>query len=801
MLCSTCDSMLREQKGLRKADWASLKYDHHPTLDDLKRSADLGCYICCIIWNELPSSDEDPLQSVTCASPLTNSSLAPNLEQPEQPKGPYVKANLWTNFDALNGHLHCNLSFALKNTTEYIARFYLDATGLDSRPKTYILLTDNTSSDEVVQLAREWLLDCSGPYHSLCPSGGDSDNSEPYYPTRLIELDPRGPKDRHPPGSEDPNGGEILIDTVRLVTTQDWKVAGVSSGQPVRKHDDVSPFPDQSSPIGCVPRGHYATLSHCWGTANFLQLRRENEEELKKEILLEDLPPTFRDAIRFLRRLSSSIKYIWIDSLCIRQGDKDDWAAESIKMYDVYRNSYLNISATAATDSSKGLFVQRQSHRVWTADVDVNLKGLSGGDFSMTGNGNPNDVPAVRKFKIYFPYHWTILVDDAPVNRRGWVLQERLLAPRILHFCEDQIAWECGHVFATESCAQGLRLSYGEDVLLRLRRELAYERMEDMAENDENDENGRDFGKSEALTTVRHWCDVVGRYSNTALSEPRDKLIALSGLAEVIGHRIGHDVVYVAGMWAIHLAEQLLWYVHPVYNNRQLGYPQRRAKEWRAPSFSWAALDTPQGISFRRASRLGSFQISIEAIHVRPYGIRDPVPDRRRFGRIDEECYIDIDCCLWEIEIWKEDYVHRGSEMSNGYKWALVPTRQTPKADNSELGTEDTCTEDDSISEDLRNIDFYQDPSWTQLRLDSPYDDFGGTGSLLEEGKTYCIPVSDYVWLFLLVQRLEGKRSEGHGNIDCYRRIGIAELDFYYVDKEVLDLKIKRAGRQNIRLV
>jgi hypothetical protein len=38
---------------------------------------------------------------------------------------------------------------------------------------------------------------------------------------------------------------------------------------------------------------------------------------------------------------------------------------------------------------------------------------------------------------------WTNHIDKAPVNRRGWVLQERLMAPRVLHFCHDQVAWEC----------------------------------------------------------------------------------------------------------------------------------------------------------------------------------------------------------------------------------------------------------------------------------------------------------------------------------------------------------------------
>ena len=88
--------------------------------------------------------------------------------------------------------------------------------------------------------------------------------------------------------------------------------------------------------------GRYATLSHCWGKTHPIKLIGANEERLKEGIFVKELPATFRDAVRFVRCLCESIRYIWIDSLCIRQDDAEDWAAESVRMYDVYRNSYLN---------------------------------------------------------------------------------------------------------------------------------------------------------------------------------------------------------------------------------------------------------------------------------------------------------------------------------------------------------------------------------------------------------------------------------------------------------------------------
>jgi len=44
---------------------------------------------------------------------------------------------------------------------------------------------------------------------------------------------------------------------------------------------------------------------------------------MRTEILMEKLPYTFRDAVTIAHHLN--IRYLWIDSMCIIQGDRDDW--------------------------------------------------------------------------------------------------------------------------------------------------------------------------------------------------------------------------------------------------------------------------------------------------------------------------------------------------------------------------------------------------------------------------------------------------------------------------------------------
>jgi hypothetical protein len=107
------------------------------------------------------------------------------------------------------------------------------------------------------------------------------------------------------------------------------------------------------------PSGPYVTLSHCWGQALFLCLLEENMDSFLAETAFGRLPKTFADAIGISRRLG--VHYIWIDSLTIIQKSRNDWLREAAQMHHVYSNSFCNISATGATDSSVGLFFDRNT--------------------------------------------------------------------------------------------------------------------------------------------------------------------------------------------------------------------------------------------------------------------------------------------------------------------------------------------------------------------------------------------------------------------------------------------------------
>ncbi|KAK3374567.1 heterokaryon incompatibility protein-domain-containing protein [Podospora didyma] len=71
-------------------------------------------------------------------------------------------------------------------------------------------------------------------------------------------------------------------------------------------------------------------------------------------IPVETLPKTFQDTVNFTRRLG--IRYIWIDAICIVQGDEKNWLHESAKMCDVYGHAHLTLASAHSPDSEGGLY-------------------------------------------------------------------------------------------------------------------------------------------------------------------------------------------------------------------------------------------------------------------------------------------------------------------------------------------------------------------------------------------------------------------------------------------------------------
>lgn len=299
------------------------------------------------------------------------------------------------------------------------------------------------------------------------------------------------------------------------------------------------------------PRTMYVTLSHCWGRNNILSLLDSNIEEFQRSIPFESLPKTFRDAVEVTRGLG--YQYLWIDSLCIIQKSSTDWHRESAFIGDIYSNAILNIAATASVDSNGGLF--QGSKSLALNPCRVNLKG---------------NLIDETEFICHRPYEWDDSIERAPLARRAWVVQERMLSPRIVHFAEDQIYWEC------QSCRDS-EISTGFNYS-----------SEDL-----------DFLAARAVDPVKiydNWERTVNKYTRCLLTFESDKLVALAGLAHRTCQQLGVEHTdYLAGIWKAQMPTGLLWRILPHVRRR------KRILE-RAPSWSWACMNgeilMPRGDDF-----------------------------------------------------------------------------------------------------------------------------------------------------------------------------------------------------------
>ncbi|GAP92528.2 putative heterokaryon incompatibility protein [Rosellinia necatrix] len=295
----------------------------------------------------------------------------------------------------------------------------------------------------------------------------------------------------------------------------------------------------------------YVALSHCWGLKPIRCMTvRANIEAQKREIVWSSLPATFRDVVLFSRRLG--VQFVWIDSMCIIQRDRDDWLREAGRMMHVYQHAYLTIGAAHAVDSTKGLFSR------WKRKGQLKLGKIRHGsqEYSLYAQLSLEDTTN--------PY---LVYRTEPLFKRAWTFQERIISPRILYFTGRELVWEC---YQTTSCQCGFHCSGTENVqsLKMTFFEYLPQRMIPGPQNNDHesanlsiisaDTSPPDDSNDLRFKLDKSWRRMVGFYSSLALTNATDKLLAIGALAEYV-KAARQDESYLAGLWSRSLHADLLW--------------------------------------------------------------------------------------------------------------------------------------------------------------------------------------------------------------------------------------------------
>ncbi|KAH0495925.1 hypothetical protein TgHK011_009450 [Trichoderma gracile] len=380
---------------------------------------------------------------------------------------------------------------------------------LAAREVAYRLPNLHPSSEETVDMMKEWLQECITS-HVECQELQRSDRTSQAPapgPRRLLHL-----------------SGSTAAPQVRL---------------------------EQHSAPGALRE--YAALSYCWGGDQAVKLKGELVECWKRGIPYEAFPKTIRDAMWMTMALG--LEYLWVDALCIIQDSDQDKAEQISRMAEIYEQAYVTISAARATAAPEGFLHSRY------------IPGERG--FRMPFTCEDGRMSAVVLWQGREPDAWE------PIDKRSWCLQESILSPRVLEFGTHNVRLRCARSRADEAAQLkcdgwvGRSKTFAQLGMTQpLVSSIDWKSLE------------------EPYKFVQAWQMLVSHYTRRGLGWYQDKLLAISAIARKMGRMGGKKRCYIAGLWAEHLGEMLLW--HPNYGP-DAKEKARRHETYVAPSWSWGS--------------------------------------------------------------------------------------------------------------------------------------------------------------------------------------------------------------------
>ncbi|TGJ87796.1 hypothetical protein E0Z10_g904 [Xylaria hypoxylon] len=319
----------------------------------------------------------------------------------------------------------------------------------------------------------------------------------------------------------------------------------------------------QYSQISEVQHFRYIALSHPWGDRSehsHYCTTRENITCHKAGIDVDILPRTFKDAIQTTRQLG--VRYLWIDSLCIVQGEDGDFEEEAKHMETVFSSAYCVIAATCARGASSGFLKSRSGRTI------VKLE-------------RPGEPPLYVCDSID---NFQRDVIEGTLNKRGWVLQERALARRTIYFANNQTYWECG---------EGVRC----ETLMRMRNYILLVYV--LANGTLSSNQAALLGdpKFPKVATdsskggrIRLYELLYKQYSRLHFTRSYDRPLAIAGLEQRLIRAFDTQGGY--GVFTRYFGRGLLWQrdiTMAPQTMKRIQFP--KSQKYKVPSWSWMAYE------------------------------------------------------------------------------------------------------------------------------------------------------------------------------------------------------------------
>ncbi|KAK4662476.1 hypothetical protein QC763_603740 [Podospora pseudopauciseta] len=437
------------------------------------------------------------------------------------------------------------------------------------------------------------------------------------------------------------------------------------------------------------------------------------------------LPETMQDAICITKNLGYS--YLWIDNVCIPKGT--NWDTEASLMHEVYGNAAFTLVASSSSKATDRMIKDRLAWSHRSKAVKLRGKWLH------------NTQMPLDKIRL-----------ESPVARRSWTLQEERLSPRVLYWTEQRWYWSCPENQVAELEELG-HVTPINNNMVRRSPQLFLELCR--------------TGDIEKLH--EEWLDIVEAYTPRDLVEPRDRFLAIAGLAvrfysakaEAGGSFISDE--YLAGLWKDNFARHLAWSVTKGANSQQ-------NLQHIAPSWSWASLplriETNTKHAFKPSDHFKFISVVEEKIHP-ANGMPMANPDSLSRGRAMEERgrgvkVVDVEGRFrrfvsanakqvsWDAIEWR-----RAKRI--GFNFAAFPGQDLFARQDSDGRI---VTKDAHSGEIVGQLD-YCVPDEVPRSPFAPYVPCGGEKDIM------CLELGESAMLLLV-------KNPACGQQEIYRRIGVA---------------------------
>jgi hypothetical protein len=162
---------------------------------------------------------------------------------------------------------------------------------------------------------------------------------------------------------------------------------------------------------------------------------------------------------------------------------------------------------------------------------------------------------------------------DSPLSSRAWILQEQILSPRLVHFTETQLYYQCHAGLESEDGT----VKDGQLSSIRAKELTVIADAKDLGLVD----------LSSPIAATESWWSWIAEYSARSMTFATDRAPAIAGLVEYYGQHTNDAAIL--GLWKSSLWYDLAWHV----NVRRRPPPAELDSRRRLggfPTWSWLSL-------------------------------------------------------------------------------------------------------------------------------------------------------------------------------------------------------------------